>query len=94
MQRDPRNLVVTLVECYGLAMDAATQRALEAPLHSPSPSPWIPDRSYPGYSSYVFDRRTWYSELGFEREVFLEDLKDLPDTHTCAGAYLGICEPT
>jgi hypothetical protein len=45
-----------------------------------------------GFTGYMFDRRTWYADLGFEKQVFLEQLKESPGIHECGGAFPGICD--
>lgn len=45
-----------------------------------------------GFTGYMFDRRTWYGEVGFEKQLFLEELEELPGMHKCVGAFTGICD--
>lgn len=45
-----------------------------------------------GYSSHMFDRATWWKQMGFDREEFYEDLRSQPNMHVCGGPLPGICD--
>lgn len=44
-----------------------------------------------GFSSLMFNRKSWYSRFGFQSETFLEDFGRYPLTR-CNGAFNGICD--
>ncbi len=139
----PRNIVLVLVESYGLMTGAPGAEKLESPYHAAA----VLDRyevqtgaiefrgatvsgelrelcgvqggvgtarrarlisgdclpalleakgyatsAIHGFRGALFDRKTWYRDLGFEDTKFLEDLRDDPSAHRCAGAVPGICD--
>jgi phosphoglycerol transferase MdoB-like AlkP superfamily enzyme len=45
-----------------------------------------------GYLGSMFDRKTWYRNLGFDDIEFLEDLRGRPGVRTCGGSVPGICD--
>ncbi len=45
-----------------------------------------------GYTGSMFHRSIWYSDFGFQKSVFLEQMKNLPGMHLCEGAFEGICD--
>ena len=45
-----------------------------------------------GFSRYMFDRGTWWPEMGFQSTLFLEDLQPNPKTHLCSGPFPGVCD--
>lgn len=45
-----------------------------------------------GYSGYMFNRRVWWSQLGFESSLFLEDLRRDSNIRICDGPFPGVCD--
>ncbi|ADV82101.1 sulfatase-like hydrolase/transferase [Terriglobus saanensis] len=45
-----------------------------------------------GYTGSMFHRSIWYRDFGFQKSVFLEQMKDTPGMHVCEGAFEGICD--
>jgi hypothetical protein len=45
-----------------------------------------------GYTGSMFHRSIWYRDFGFQKSVFLEDMKNSPGMHLCEGAFEGICD--
>ncbi|MFZ0799051.1 MAG: sulfatase-like hydrolase/transferase [Terriglobales bacterium] len=48
--------------------------------------------SFHGFTSHMFDRRTWYPQIGFTRSVFLEQMAQDPGMQHCPGVFTGICD--
>ena len=141
--RRPPNIVIVIVESYGLIQEPQVARILTAPYLSAAvrarytvqvgavafsgatvsgefrelcgvqagiksittvkrfASQCLPDllkqRGYRteavhGFTGYMFYRRNWYKDLGFDEQLFLEDLRIMPDMRTCGGPFPGICD--
>jgi hypothetical protein len=139
----PHDIVLVLVESYGLMKNRDGAARLEAPFHAPAVldkyelqtgavefqgptvsgefrelcglkaeigsshlASKVSDKCLPkllerkgyettaihGFMGVMFDRRTWYRELGFEHTWFLEYLGGLPGVHSCGGICPGICD--
>lgn len=137
------NLVLVLVESYGLMRDVSGATRLTSPFHAPpvldkydvrsgtvefdgptvsgefrelcglkaeigttQSASEISGRCLPklleqegyettathGFMGAMFDRKSWYRELGFENVQFLENLRSLPKMHLCNGLCPGICD--
>jgi hypothetical protein len=133
------NIVLVLVESYGLMLDAASAARLALPYgdeeltrrfsvttgevkfrgptvsgefrelcglgvgldHPDDLSKCLPallkqrgyeTTSFHGFTSYMFDRGTWYPRIGFTQSTFLEQMALEPGMQRCPGVFPGICD--
>ena len=45
-----------------------------------------------GFTENFFDRKRWYPEVGFQKTIFLENLKNADTVEYCGSVFRGVCD--